>query len=44
MLDRNARTLFDQAAAAYDEARPGYPDELIDQLVGLAGLNEVASG
>ncbi len=36
MFDRNARCLFDQAAAAYDEARPGYPPELIDQLVEAA--------
>jgi SAM-dependent methyltransferase len=42
MFDRNARFLFDQAAAAYDEARPGYPPELIDKLVELAALPEKA--
>ncbi|MFC2079235.1 class I SAM-dependent methyltransferase [Candidatus Bipolaricaulota bacterium] len=38
MFDRNARVLFDQATAAYDEARPGYPPELIDELVELTQL------
>lgn len=33
MFDRSVRVLFDQAAVAYDEARPGYPLELIDKLV-----------
>ncbi len=42
MFDRNARVLFDQAAAAYDEARPGYPPELIDTLIELAVLPEKA--
>lgn len=38
MFDRSVRVLFDQAAAAYDEARPGYPRELIDKLVEAAQL------
>ncbi len=38
MFDRSARTCFDQAAKAYDAARPGYPRELIDQLAELAKL------
>jgi 16S rRNA A1518/A1519 N6-dimethyltransferase RsmA/KsgA/DIM1 with predicted DNA glycosylase/AP lyase activity len=42
MFDRNARTLFDQAATAYDETRPGYPPKLIDKLVELAALPEKA--
>ena len=42
MFDRNALSLFDQAAAAYDEARPGYPPELIDKLIELAELSEKA--
>lgn len=37
--DRNARRAsFDEVAELYDRARPSYPDELIDDLVGLAGL------
>ena len=38
MFDRSVRILFDQAADAYDEARPGYPPELIDKLVEAAHL------
>jgi SAM-dependent methyltransferase len=32
------RATFDRAAELYDRARPAYPDELIDDVVGLAGL------
>ena len=32
------RTTFDSAARLYDQARPDYPDELLDELVRLAGL------
>jgi len=42
MFDRSVRVLFDQAAAAYDEARPGYPPELINKLIELAELPEKA--
>ena len=42
MFDRSVRVLFDQAAAAYDEARPGYPPELIDKLVKAAQLPTTA--
>jgi len=38
MSSRNHRFLFDQAAVAYDEARPGYPRELIDKLAEAAQL------
>lgn len=38
MFNRSVRVLFDQAAAAYDEARPGYPPELINKLVETAQL------
>jgi SAM-dependent methyltransferase len=31
------RSLFDPLAAAYDAARPTYPDALYDELAGLAG-------
>lgn len=32
------RTTFDEVAELYDRARPGYPSELFDDLVALAGL------
>ncbi len=38
MFDRNVRVVFDQAAVAYDAARPGYPPELIDKLIELTRL------
>jgi SAM-dependent methyltransferase len=37
--ERLART-FDTAAELYDKARPGYPEALFDDLVGLAGIPE----
>ncbi|MCK4570741.1 class I SAM-dependent methyltransferase [Candidatus Bipolaricaulota bacterium] len=38
MFDRSVRVVFDQAASAYDIARPGYPPELIDKLIELTQL------
>jgi SAM-dependent methyltransferase len=32
------RAIFDEDAELYDRARPGYPDELFDDLAALAGL------
>jgi SAM-dependent methyltransferase len=32
------RTTFDEVAELYDRARPRYPDELVDDVVALAGL------
>ena len=32
------RKIFDEAAPLYDEARPGYPDELFDDVVSLSGI------
>lgn len=32
------RATFDMAASFYDEVRPGYPDVVIDAMVGLSGL------
>ncbi|HEX2739161.1 MAG TPA: class I SAM-dependent methyltransferase [Rubrobacter sp.] len=32
------RKVFDEAALLYDEARPGYPDELFDDVVSLSGI------
>jgi len=37
--DRNRlRTTFDEAASLYDEVRPGYPDELFDDIVSFSGI------
>ena len=35
---RRRRLTFDEIAELYDRARPGYPEELIDDLLDLAGL------
>jgi SAM-dependent methyltransferase len=32
------RTTFDEAASLYDEVRPGYPDDLFDDIVSLSGI------
>jgi SAM-dependent methyltransferase len=32
------RATFDEAAALYDEVRPGYPEELFDDVVSLSGI------
>lgn len=32
------RTTFDEAALLYDEARPGYPEALFDDVVSLSGI------
>ncbi len=37
-MKRERRATFDRAAELYERARPGYPDELIDDVVALAGL------
>lgn len=48
--ERTARATFDEVAALYDEARPGYPDAAYDDLITLAGIRhpsqllEVGSG
>ncbi len=37
--DRNRlRATFDGAALLYDEVRPGYPEELFDDVVSLSGI------
>ena len=37
--DRNRlRATFDGAALLYDEVRPGYPEELFDDVVSLSGV------
>ena len=35
---RSLRGIFDQDAQLYDAARPGYPEELIDDVVALSGI------
>jgi len=32
------RTTFDEAALLYDEVRPGYPEDLFDDVVALSGI------
>ena len=32
------RKTFDEAALLYDEVRPGYPDELFDDVISLSGI------
>ena len=38
MQDKNIRSTFNQAALDYDKARPGYPDELIKDVLSLSGI------
>jgi SAM-dependent methyltransferase len=37
-IDRSQRVLFDEVADLYNEARPGYPDVLIDDIIDLSGI------
>jgi len=37
-VNRALRTSFDQVAELYDEARPGYPEQLIEDVVSLSGI------
>ncbi len=39
-FDISLRKTFDKVASLYDEARPGYPDELFDDLITLTGIPE----
>lgn len=45
--DMNARmflrTIFDQAALDYDEVRPGYPEELIEDVIFISAIPKDAS-
>jgi SAM-dependent methyltransferase len=36
--DRSARTTFDGVAKTYDQARPGYPEQLYEDLIALSGI------
>lgn len=37
-FDRSPRTTFDTVARLYDEARPGYPEALIEDVLSLSGI------
>ena len=39
-FDRNDRRLFDRSAEAYDTARPGYPERMIQDLIHESGVPE----
>ncbi len=39
----NLRQTFDQVAELYDQARPGYPEQLFDDLFSIGGLKHGAS-
>lgn len=45
--DMNARmflrTIFDQAVLDYDEVRPGYPEELIEDVISISAIPKDAS-
>lgn len=36
--DKSLRTVFDDVAEMYDEARPGYPERLIEDAILLSGI------
>ena len=40
MPNTKLKTTFNTAAALYDEIRPGYPEELIRDVVDLSGIND----
>ena len=37
-FDRRSRALFDRSAEAYDTARPGYPERMIEDLIVASGI------
>jgi SAM-dependent methyltransferase len=37
-IDRTARITFDRVAELYDEVRPGYPEELVEDVLALSGI------
>jgi SAM-dependent methyltransferase len=39
VIDRSRRTLFDGAARLYDEARPGYPEQLVEDIITLSEID-----
>ena len=39
MADTNLKTTFNTAPTLYEDVRPGYPEELIQDVIDLSGLN-----
>ncbi|MCJ7622491.1 MAG: class I SAM-dependent methyltransferase [Anaerolineaceae bacterium] len=37
-IDRSDRTTFNEVAEIYDEARPGYPEQLFKDIISLSGI------
>jgi SAM-dependent methyltransferase len=37
-IDRSRRITFEEVAELYDKARPGYPEELVEDVVALSGI------
>jgi SAM-dependent methyltransferase len=37
-FDRSLRTTFNEAARLYDEVRPGYPEQLVEDVLSLSGI------
>jgi SAM-dependent methyltransferase len=37
-IDRSGRTWFEEVAELYDQVRPGYPEELIEDVLALSGI------
>ena len=40
MSDTNLKTTFNTAPMLYEDVRPGYPEELIQDIVELSGIND----
>ena len=38
--DRERKKTFNTVAALYDEVRPGYPEPLVEDVIGLSGIGE----
>lgn len=41
--DRSARTIFDQVAEIYDEVRPGYPKQAIEDIISISDIPDAGS-
>lgn len=37
-FDQSARVIFDKVAQLYDEARPGYPEQLVKDVIALSEI------
>ncbi len=38
-IDRNRRITFEEVAELYDEVRPSYPEELVEDILSLSGIS-----